>query len=59
MYFPSFSFSLGYSNDPVRTAHDMYLQVAGTEPKKNTEIFMCKVMVLEEKWLRKESLLVD
>lgn len=37
----------------------MYLQVAGTEPKKNTEIFMCKVMVLEEKWLRKESLLVD
>lgn len=47
--FPPCSFLLGYSNDPVRTPHDMYLQVVGTGFKKNTEYsLMCKVTVLQE-----------
>ena len=48
VYFPPCSFLLGCSSGPVITPHDMYLQVAGTGFKKNTEILMCKMMVLEE-----------
>lgn len=50
---------LGNSNDPVRTLHGMYLQVAGTGFQKNTEMLhLLEVMVQEESGQGKESLLV-